>query len=165
MPLSKPGGEPGLPLLCSPVVPMLGGCPLPQRDQLGPQRHHKTYYGPQHWKALDTHFHNTQQMESPHLTSCRAAGRRFLALGGGSLPLDEALVAASAHALRSLPALPFPCHHIPHSKCQQQAQPLTFSAVPATKLSTMTRPTAGPCQCKYDLMVFFEICELEANGE
>ncbi|XP_056354559.1 kinesin-like protein KIF1A isoform X4 [Oenanthe melanoleuca] len=37
--------------------------------------------------------------------------------------------------------------------------------VPATKLSTMTRPTAGPCQCKYDLMVFFEICELEANGD
>lgn len=39
------------------------------------------------------------------------------------------------------------------------------STVPATKLSTMTRPSAGPCQCKYDLMVFFEICELEANGE
>uniref|UniRef100_A0A674HM88 plus-end-directed kinesin ATPase n=1 Tax=Taeniopygia guttata TaxID=59729 RepID=A0A674HM88_TAEGU len=37
--------------------------------------------------------------------------------------------------------------------------------VPATKLSTMTRPSAGPCQCKYDLMVFFEICELEANGD
>uniref|UniRef100_A0A8C3C2H1 plus-end-directed kinesin ATPase n=1 Tax=Cairina moschata TaxID=8855 RepID=A0A8C3C2H1_CAIMO len=39
------------------------------------------------------------------------------------------------------------------------------AAVPATKLSTMTRPSAGPCQCKYDLMVFFEICELEANGD
>ncbi|XP_067395126.1 kinesin-like protein KIF1A [Emydura macquarii macquarii] len=37
--------------------------------------------------------------------------------------------------------------------------------VPATKLSTLTRPSAGPCQCKYDLMVFFEICELEANGD
>ncbi|XP_054691509.1 kinesin-like protein KIF1A isoform X7 [Grus americana] len=37
--------------------------------------------------------------------------------------------------------------------------------VPATKLSSMTRPSAGPCQCKYDLMVFFEICELEANGD
>uniref|UniRef100_A0ABM5G2P1 plus-end-directed kinesin ATPase n=1 Tax=Pogona vitticeps TaxID=103695 RepID=A0ABM5G2P1_9SAUR len=37
--------------------------------------------------------------------------------------------------------------------------------VPATKLSAMTRPSAGPCQCKYDLMVFFEICELEANGD
>ncbi|XP_054061405.1 kinesin-like protein KIF1A isoform X9 [Rissa tridactyla] len=37
--------------------------------------------------------------------------------------------------------------------------------VPATKLSTMTRPSPGPCQCKYDLMVFFEICELEANGD
>lgn len=29
----------------------------------------------------------------------------------------------------------------------------------------MTRPQAGPCHSKYDLMVFFEICELEANGE
>ncbi|XP_051778100.1 kinesin-like protein KIF1A isoform X22 [Erpetoichthys calabaricus] len=37
--------------------------------------------------------------------------------------------------------------------------------VPATKLSTLTRPNAGPCHCKYDLMVFFEICELEANGD
>ncbi|KAM6258358.1 kinesin-like protein KIF1A isoform 6-T6 [Porphyrio hochstetteri] len=37
--------------------------------------------------------------------------------------------------------------------------------VPATKLSSMTRPSAGPCQCKYDLMVFFEICELESNGD
>ncbi|XP_072560627.1 kinesin-like protein KIF1A isoform X3 [Paramormyrops kingsleyae] len=37
--------------------------------------------------------------------------------------------------------------------------------VPATKLSNLTRPTAGPCHCKYDLMVFFEICELEANGD
>uniref|UniRef100_A0A670J0I6 plus-end-directed kinesin ATPase n=1 Tax=Podarcis muralis TaxID=64176 RepID=A0A670J0I6_PODMU len=40
-----------------------------------------------------------------------------------------------------------------------------FFAVPATKLSAMTRPSIGPCQCKYDLMVFFEICELEANGD
>ncbi|XP_056149262.1 kinesin-like protein KIF1A [Lampris incognitus] len=37
--------------------------------------------------------------------------------------------------------------------------------VPATKLNTLTRSTAGPCQAKYDLMVFFEICELEANGD
>ncbi|XP_017277967.1 kinesin-like protein KIF1A isoform X1 [Kryptolebias marmoratus] len=37
--------------------------------------------------------------------------------------------------------------------------------VPATKLSTLTRSTAGPCHAKYDLMVFFEICELEANGD
>uniref|UniRef100_A0A8C3MNC5 plus-end-directed kinesin ATPase n=1 Tax=Geospiza parvula TaxID=87175 RepID=A0A8C3MNC5_GEOPR len=105
MPLSKPGREPSLLLLCPPMVPMLGGCSF----------------------------------------------------------------AASRHALRSLPALPFPCHHIPHSEFQQQAEPLTClfcpTAVPATKLSTMTRPSAGPCQCKYDLMVFFEICELEANGD
>uniref|UniRef100_A0AAQ5YV94 plus-end-directed kinesin ATPase n=1 Tax=Amphiprion ocellaris TaxID=80972 RepID=A0AAQ5YV94_AMPOC len=37
--------------------------------------------------------------------------------------------------------------------------------LPATKLSTLTRSTAGPCHAKYDLMVFFEICELEANGD
>ncbi|KAF7700417.1 hypothetical protein HF521_003375 [Silurus meridionalis] len=36
--------------------------------------------------------------------------------------------------------------------------------VPATKLSAMARSSAGPCHSKYDLMVFFEICELEANG-
>ncbi|XP_051695290.1 kinesin-like protein KIF1A isoform X17 [Oryctolagus cuniculus] len=37
--------------------------------------------------------------------------------------------------------------------------------VPATKLSTLTRPCPGPCHCKYDLLVYFEICELEANGD
>ncbi|XP_035162191.1 kinesin-like protein KIF1A isoform X28 [Callithrix jacchus] len=37
--------------------------------------------------------------------------------------------------------------------------------VPATKLSTLTRPCPGPCRCKYDLLVYFEICELEANGD
>uniref|UniRef100_A0A8C2DW22 plus-end-directed kinesin ATPase n=1 Tax=Cyprinus carpio TaxID=7962 RepID=A0A8C2DW22_CYPCA len=42
---------------------------------------------------------------------------------------------------------------------------LCLSPVPATKLNTLTRSTAGPCHCKYDLMAFFEICELEANGD
>uniref|UniRef100_A0A8C9MYR7 plus-end-directed kinesin ATPase n=1 Tax=Serinus canaria TaxID=9135 RepID=A0A8C9MYR7_SERCA len=60
-------------------------------------------------------------------------------------------------------------HPFPPLCKDQQAEPLTClfcpTAVPATKLSTMTRPSAGPCQCKYDLMVFFEICELEANGD
>lgn len=37
--------------------------------------------------------------------------------------------------------------------------------VPATKLTALSRPQAGACHTKYDLMVFFEICELEANGE
>ncbi|XP_037554229.1 kinesin-like protein KIF1A [Nematolebias whitei] len=37
--------------------------------------------------------------------------------------------------------------------------------VPATKLTALTRPQVGPCHCKYDVMVFFEICELEANGD
>ncbi|XP_060049536.1 kinesin-like protein KIF1A isoform X3 [Erinaceus europaeus] len=37
--------------------------------------------------------------------------------------------------------------------------------VPATKLSTLSRPSPGPCHCKYDLLVYFEICELEANGD
>ncbi|XP_061636097.1 kinesin-like protein KIF1A isoform X12 [Phyllopteryx taeniolatus] len=37
--------------------------------------------------------------------------------------------------------------------------------VPATKLTAVARPQVGPRHCKYDLMVFFEICELEANGD
>ncbi|XP_035997464.1 kinesin-like protein KIF1A isoform X10 [Fundulus heteroclitus] len=45
-----------------------------------------------------------------------------------------------------------------------QVMPLS-KPVPATKLKAMSRPQAGPCHCKYDLMVFFEICELEANGD
>ncbi|XP_059427160.1 kinesin-like protein KIF1A isoform X16 [Carassius carassius] len=55
----------------------------------------------------------------------------------------------------------------PLRPCRRQfprVMPLS-KPVPATKLTALTRPTAGPCHCKYDLMVFFEICELEANGD
>ncbi|XP_008405945.1 kinesin-like protein KIF1A isoform X16 [Poecilia reticulata] len=45
-----------------------------------------------------------------------------------------------------------------------QVMPLS-KPVPATKLKAMMRPQAGPRHCKHDLMVFFEICELEANGD
>ncbi|KAK2835974.1 hypothetical protein Q5P01_016458 [Channa striata] len=55
----------------------------------------------------------------------------------------------------------------PLRPCRKQfprVMPLS-KPVPATKLTAVTRPQAGPCHCKYDLMVFFEICELEANGD
>uniref|UniRef100_A0AAQ4RZI9 plus-end-directed kinesin ATPase n=1 Tax=Gasterosteus aculeatus aculeatus TaxID=481459 RepID=A0AAQ4RZI9_GASAC len=62
--------------------------------------------------------------------------------------------------VEQLPAvspLPLPVSH---------ASYLPFSnTVPATKLTAMTRPQAGPCHSKHDLMVFFEICELEATGD
>ncbi|KPP71020.1 kinesin-like protein KIF1A-like, partial [Scleropages formosus] len=66
---------------------------------------------------------------------------------------------------------PFPplCKDLisPLRPCRRQfprVMPLS-KPVPATKLNTLSRPTAGPRHCKYDLMVFFEICELEANGD
>ncbi|XP_052331520.1 kinesin-like protein KIF1A isoform X25 [Oncorhynchus keta] len=66
---------------------------------------------------------------------------------------------------------PFPalCKDLisPLRPCRRQfpkVMPLS-KPVPATKLTTLMRPTAGPCHCKYDLMVFFEICELEASGD
>ncbi|XP_037324681.1 kinesin-like protein KIF1A isoform X25 [Pungitius pungitius] len=55
----------------------------------------------------------------------------------------------------------------PLRPCRRQfprVMPLS-KPVPATKLTAMTRPQAGPCHSKYDLMVFFEICELEATGD
>uniref|UniRef100_A0AAZ3NUE1 plus-end-directed kinesin ATPase n=1 Tax=Oncorhynchus tshawytscha TaxID=74940 RepID=A0AAZ3NUE1_ONCTS len=55
----------------------------------------------------------------------------------------------------------------PLRPCRRQfpkVMPLS-KPVPATKLTTLMRPSAGPCHCKYDLMVFFEICELEASGD
>ncbi|XP_034149655.1 kinesin-like protein KIF1A isoform X16 [Esox lucius] len=66
---------------------------------------------------------------------------------------------------------PFPplCKDLisPLRPCRRQfpkVMPLS-KPVPATKLTAPMRPSAGPCHCKYDLMVFFEICELEANGD
>ncbi|XP_068599316.1 kinesin-like protein KIF1A [Brachionichthys hirsutus] len=55
----------------------------------------------------------------------------------------------------------------PLRPCRRQfprVMPLS-KPVPATKLTALTRPLAGPCHSKYDLMVSFEICELEANGD
>nr|XP_061790561.1 kinesin-like protein KIF1A isoform X4 [Nerophis lumbriciformis] len=55
----------------------------------------------------------------------------------------------------------------PLRPCRRQfprVMPLS-KPVPATKLTAVARPQSGPCHCKYDLMVFFEICELEANGD
>ncbi|XP_034036577.1 LOW QUALITY PROTEIN: kinesin-like protein KIF1A [Thalassophryne amazonica] len=55
----------------------------------------------------------------------------------------------------------------PLRPCRRQfprVMPLS-KPVPATKLTAVTHPQVGLCHCKYDLMVFFEICELEANGD
>ncbi|KAL4630705.1 kinesin-like protein KIF1A isoform X2 [Arapaima gigas] len=52
----------------------------------------------------------------------------------------------------------------PYRRQFPRVMPLS-KPVPATKLNTQTRPTAGSRHCKYDLMVFFEICELESNGD
>ncbi|XP_061636101.1 kinesin-like protein KIF1A isoform X16 [Phyllopteryx taeniolatus] len=55
----------------------------------------------------------------------------------------------------------------PLRPCRRQfprVMPLS-KPVPATKLTAVARPQVGPRHCKYDLMVFFEICELEANGD
>uniref|UniRef100_A0AAZ3PRY2 plus-end-directed kinesin ATPase n=1 Tax=Oncorhynchus tshawytscha TaxID=74940 RepID=A0AAZ3PRY2_ONCTS len=53
----------------------------------------------------------------------------------------------------------------PISCCDNLVSLHLLLLVPATKLTTLMRPSAGPCHCKYDLMVFFEICELEASGD
>lgn len=37
--------------------------------------------------------------------------------------------------------------------------------VPATKLNTITKSNLGQCVSKYDLLVWFEISELEPTGE
>lgn len=93
----------------------------------------------------------------PHTASCLAA-----ALLGGSACLTPA--PAQARACSAFPCLLL-CVGLQTPTHLDIKSSFPPAAVPATKLSTMTRPSAGPCQCKYDLMVFFEICELEANGE
>uniref|UniRef100_A0A3P9M376 plus-end-directed kinesin ATPase n=1 Tax=Oryzias latipes TaxID=8090 RepID=A0A3P9M376_ORYLA len=63
------------------------------------------------------------------------------------------------------PFLPLCKDVMPLRPCRRQfPQVMPLSQPPATKLKAMARPQAGPCHCKYDLMVFFEICELEATG-
>lgn len=40
-----------------------------------------------------------------------------------------------------------------------------FLIVPATKLNTITKSNLGQCVSKYDLLIWFEISELEPTGE
>lgn len=42
---------------------------------------------------------------------------------------------------------------------------LLVLSVPATKLNTFTKSYLGHCVSKYDLLVWFEISELEPTGE
>lgn len=42
---------------------------------------------------------------------------------------------------------------------------LVCLSVPATKLNTITKSNLGQCVSKYDLLVWFEISELEPTGE
>uniref|UniRef100_A0A2K6CY30 plus-end-directed kinesin ATPase n=1 Tax=Macaca nemestrina TaxID=9545 RepID=A0A2K6CY30_MACNE len=53
--------------------------------------------------------------------------------------------------------------------CKDVLRSVPWSSKPLPRsfhpLSTLTRPCPGPCHCKYDLLVYFEICELEANGD
>eukprot|EP00076_Gallus_gallus_P043782 XP_025009320.1 kinesin-like protein KIF1A isoform X5 [Gallus gallus] len=114
------------------------------------------------------HFPRVMPLSKPEhasplrLTHCPVPA----ALAGSLLDMLSGHALAAANAATSLlrrgveePACPPP---LPAAdRAIRKAQ----KPVPATKLSTMTRPSAGPCQCKYDLMVFFEICELEANGD
>lgn len=65
---------------------------------------------------------------------------------------------------RPLPGLPERALSAPRVRLQSLLLPCR-PPVPATKLSALTRHCPGPCHCKYDLLVYFEICELEANGE
>uniref|UniRef100_A0A4W5LLF2 plus-end-directed kinesin ATPase n=1 Tax=Hucho hucho TaxID=62062 RepID=A0A4W5LLF2_9TELE len=44
-------------------------------------------------------------------------------------------------------------------------QNVNFSGVPATKLNTISKSNLGQCVSKYDLLVWFEISELEPTGE
>ncbi|KAG8142372.1 hypothetical protein E2320_006299, partial [Naja naja] len=52
----------------------------------------------------------------------------------------------------------------PSSHASLKASPFSLS-VPATKLNTMNKPSLGQSMTKYDLLVWFEISELEPTGE
>uniref|UniRef100_A0A096MH90 plus-end-directed kinesin ATPase n=1 Tax=Poecilia formosa TaxID=48698 RepID=A0A096MH90_POEFO len=53
----------------------------------------------------------------------------------------------------------------PSRKYYPIPMPLSKPVVPATKLNTITKSNLGQCVSKYDLLVWFEISELEPTGE
>ncbi|KAJ7412384.1 Kinesin-like protein KIF1B [Willisornis vidua] len=95
---------------------------------------------------------------------------RYLMSGYVSVPVLDAL---SAHAtlLASSARAAFqdgaeqlpPFLLLPVPPCQSERAPRRD--VPATKLNTMSKPSLGQSVSKYDLLVWFEISELEPTGE
>ncbi|XP_055560038.1 kinesin-like protein KIF1B isoform X10 [Falco cherrug] len=73
--------------------------------------------------------------------------------------LASSAVAAFQDGADQLPPFLF----LPIPSCQSEQAPKRD--VPATKLNTMSKPSLGQSVSKYDLLVWFEISELEPTGE
>ncbi|XP_071654702.1 kinesin-like protein KIF1B isoform X3 [Patagioenas fasciata] len=73
--------------------------------------------------------------------------------------LASSAVAAFQDGADQLPPFLF----LPVPNCQSERAPKRD--VPATKLNTMSKPSLGQSVSKYDLLVWFEISELEPTGE
>ncbi|XP_071623228.1 kinesin-like protein KIF1B isoform X12 [Heliangelus exortis] len=73
--------------------------------------------------------------------------------------LASSAVAAFQDGADQLPPFLF----LPVPSCQSERAPKRD--VPATKLNTMSKPSLGQSVSKYDLLVWFEISELEPTGE
>ncbi|XP_074704579.1 kinesin-like protein KIF1B isoform X1 [Strix aluco] len=73
--------------------------------------------------------------------------------------LASSAVAAFQDGADQLPPFLF----LPVPSCQSERVPKRD--VPATKLNTMSKPSLGQSVSKYDLLVWFEISELEPTGE
>ncbi|XP_068014485.1 kinesin-like protein KIF1B isoform X18 [Melanerpes formicivorus] len=73
--------------------------------------------------------------------------------------LASSAVAAFQDGTDQLPPFLF----LPVPSCQSERAPKRD--VPATKLNTMSKPSLGQSVSKYDLLVWFEISELEPTGE
>ncbi|XP_042650137.1 kinesin-like protein KIF1B isoform X11 [Tyto alba] len=73
--------------------------------------------------------------------------------------LASSAVAAFQDGADQLPPFLF----LPIPSCQSERAPKRD--VPATKLNTMSKPSLGQSVSKYDLLVWFEISELEPTGE
>lgn len=86
------------------------------------------------------------------------------------LYLCLALCSSSHIQTLFIPALFFCCYFDKPSKkwnfpCIIISSLCVWLSVPATKLNTITKSNLGQCVSKYDLLVWFEISELEPTGE
>ncbi|XP_042561568.1 kinesin-like protein KIF1B isoform X2 [Clupea harengus] len=127
------------------------------QELISPQQTSRKYYPPPMPLSKPDHARKIELIR--YLMTGYVHGQVLDTLSEHANALASSAVASLEDGADQLSHFPFlPVHNI-------QAQAVPRHDVPATKLNTISKSNLGQCVSKYDLLVWFEISELEPTGE